>query len=498
MALSTPPHLGVYFSCLLVFMLSTFHPHALICVLPPSFLNMSLCISYAISFLAVIVCIVAYWYSQVYPPCYLVDFCCTEAEGNAVVTLEAFSKFLRTWRSVKESNLLFQERVFLRSGIGEESYAPPRLIAKAEDTNLEDARSETEGLISVAVKRLLQRVGVDAKAIDIVVVNSSLFNPTPSIAAFVVSTLHMRSNVKTFNLAGMGCSAGLVSIGLAKDLLKVHRNSYALVISTENITRNMYFGNSEKSMMVSNGLFRCGCSAILLSSKPSSRGHAKLRLLHCLRTHLGADKKAYDCVHHIEDEEGNPGVSLQFNLVEVAGSALRANILKLARSILPVSEILKVLVSLVKQKVLKMAVKMYEPDFKKAIDHFCIHPGGRAVIDAIGKGLKLSAYDIEPGKMALYRFGNTSSSGIWYALAYCEAKGRLRKGNKIWQIALGSGFKCNSGVWEVLRDIEPSESGRLNPWMSSIHKYPVTKTLEECLAVSSKISSGPATFSKAT
>ncbi|MCO5586084.1 hypothetical protein L7F22_040023 [Adiantum nelumboides] len=495
MALSTP-HLCVCFSCLI--MLFTFHPQAIICFLPPQFIDSSLCISYASLFLAAIICIVVYWYSQVHPPCYLVDFCCTEAEGNAVVTAEAFSKFLRTWKSVKESNLLFQERVFLRSGIGEESYAPPRLIAKAEETNLEDARSETEGLIQAATKRLLQKVGVDARAIDIVVVNSSLFNPTPSLAAYVVSTLGMRSNVKTFNLAGMGCSAGLVAIGLAKDLLKVHRNSYALVVSTENITRNMYFGNSEKSMMVSNGLFRCGCSAILLSSKTTSRGHAKLRLLHCLRTHLGADKKAYDCVHHIEDDEGNPGVSLQFNLVEVAGSALRANIIKLARSILPLSEMLKVLVSLVKQKVLKMAVKMYEPDFKKAIDHFCIHPGGRAVIDAIGKGLKLSAYDIEPGKMALYRFGNTSSSGIWYALAYCEAKGRLKKGNKVWQIALGSGFKCNSGVWEVLRDIDPSECDRFNPWMSSIHRYPVTKTLGECMPVSSNDLSGAATFSKAS
>lgn len=490
----------VYISCLLVLsLISTLLPGVVMCVLPPHLTSMSPLIASLFSFLTIIICIAAYWHSQAYPPCYLVDFCCTEAEGNAVVTAEAFSKFLRTWRSVKENNLLFQERVFLRSGIGEESYAPPKLIAKAEDTNLEDARSETEGLICVAVKRLLQSVGVDAKEIDIVVTNSSLFNPSPSLAAYVVNTLGMRSNVKSFNLAGMGCSAGLVSIGLAKDLLKVHRNSYALVVSTENITRNMYFGNSEKSMMVSNGLFRCGCSAILLSSKPSSRSHAKLRLLHCLRTHLGADQKAYDCVHHIEDDEGHPGVSLQFNLVEVAGSALRANIIKLARFILPVDEMLKVLISLVKQKVLKMSVKIYEPNFKRAIDHFCIHPGGRAVIDAIGKGLKLSAYDVEPGKMALFRFGNTSSSGIWYALAYCEAKGRLKKGDKVWQIALGSGFKCNSGVWEVLRDIKPSECRRTNPWMSCIHRYPVTTTMGECgPALGQAVSDASAIVSKAT
>lgn len=419
------------------------------------------------------------------PPCYLIDFCCTEGEGNTSVSAENFDYFLKTWRSVKESNLLFQFKVFLRSGIGEESYAPPRLIEKVEDVDIEDARAETESLISKAATRLLKKASVDPREVDIVIVNSSLFNPVPSLAAYVVNKLNMRSNVKTFNLAGMGCSAGLVSIDLAKDLLKVHKNSYVLVVSTENITKNMYFGN-DRSMMVSNCLFRCGSAAILLTNKPGGQSRAKMQLLHCLRTNLGADQMAYECVHHKEDEEGKLGVSLQLSLVEVAGKALRANITKLAPLILPLNEMLKVVVNLVKKNAFNMAVKAYEPNFKKAIDHFCIHPGGRAVIDSIGKGLKLSEYDIEPGKMALNRFGNTSSSGIWYALAYCEAKGRLRKGNKVWQIALGSGFKCNSGVWRVMRDIQPWESLGCNPWLSCIHRYPVTSTVEEHHAASIK------------
>eukprot|EP00250_Pteridium_aquilinum_P017179 c23493_g1_i1 orf=406-1839(-) len=475
---STPSPLHIFFSLAFLLIFITSHsPPA-----PISFLIShlhTLCITSVLSL--VFICVASYciYRRLAPPPCYLIDFCCTEGEGNASVTLEAYSKFLRTWKSVKESNLMFQEKILLRSGIGEESYAPPRLIARAEDVSMEDARAETENLVSVAAKRLLQKVGVDAKDIDIVIVNSSLFNPTPSLSAFVVNILKMRSNVRAFNLAGMGCSAGLLSIDLARNLLKVHRNSYALVVSTENITKNMYYGNSDKSMMVSNALFRCGCAAILLSNKPSSRSRAKLQLLHCLRTHLGANQNAFECVRHLEDDEGKPGVSLQLNLVEVAGNTLRANITKLAPSILPLDELLKVLASLVMKKVLKKGVKVYEPNFRKAIDHFCIHPGGKAVIDAIGKGLKLSGYDIEPGKMALNRFGNTSSSGIWYALAYCEAKGRLRKGNKVWQIALGSGFKCNSGVWRVLRDVEPQECMGCNPWMSCIDRYPMASTLKE-------------------
>ena len=59
--------------------------------------------------------------------------------------------------------------------------------------------------------------------VDIVIVNCSLFNPTPSLSAMVVNHFGMRPDVKTYNLSGMGCSAGIISLGLAKELLQVRR-----------------------------------------------------------------------------------------------------------------------------------------------------------------------------------------------------------------------------------------------------------------------------------
>ncbi len=40
-------------------------------------------------------------------------------------------------------------------------------------------------------------------------------------AAMIVNKFKMRSNVVTYNLSGMGCSAGVIAISLARELLQV-------------------------------------------------------------------------------------------------------------------------------------------------------------------------------------------------------------------------------------------------------------------------------------
>ncbi|KIY98654.1 3-ketoacyl-CoA synthase 4 [Monoraphidium neglectum] len=93
------------------------------------------------------------------------------------------------------------------------------------------------------------------------------------------------------------------------------------------------------------------------------------------------------------------------------------------------------------------------PDFKLAFDHVCIHTGGRGVIDEIEKQLALSPAMIEPSRAVLYRYGNISSSSIWYVLSFIESVGGVRKGDRVWQLGFGSGFKCNSAVWRANRRV---------------------------------------------
>jgi 3-oxoacyl-[acyl-carrier-protein] synthase III len=49
-------------------------------------------------------------------------------------------------------------------------------------------------------------------------------------------------------------------------------------------------------------------------------------------------------------------------------------------------------------------------------------------------------------------YGNTSSSSIWYELEYTSEKMGLKSGQRVLQLAFGSGFKCNTGVWLCMRN----------------------------------------------
>ncbi|GJX82932.1 3-ketoacyl-CoA synthase 9-like protein [Tanacetum coccineum] len=402
-------------------------------------------------------------------PIFLVDYSCYRPTDNLKVPYKVFMEHSKLHGAFNESSLEFQRKILERSGLGEETYLPAALHAIPAVPSMTTARQEAEEVMFGSLDNLFKATKINLKDIGILVVNCSLFNPTPSLSSMIVNKYNLRGNIKSFNLSGMGCSAGVIAIDLAKDMLHVHRNTYAVVVGTENITQNWYFGN-KKSMLIPNCLFRVGCAAVLLSNKSTDKKRSKYKLLHVVRTHYGSDDTAFKCVYQEQDEGGNTGVSLSKDLMTVVGGALKSNITTLGPLVLPVSEQLLFFVYLAARKVMNGKIKPYLPDFKMAFDHFCIHAGGRAVIDELEKNLKLSEEHVEPSRMTLHRFGNTSSSSIWYELAYTEAKGRMKKSNRVWQIAFGSGLKCNSAVWEAVRTVEPSVH---NPWGDCINKYPV-------------------------
>ncbi|XP_073007498.1 3-ketoacyl-CoA synthase 10 [Typha latifolia] len=439
-----------------------------------------------LAFFGVLVFTISVYFMSRPRPIYLIDFACYRPSDDLKVSNEELIEQARKSGKFDEDSLAFQSRILKTSGIGDETYVPKTIFSPSNCATMKDGRAETSTAMFAALDELFEKCRIRPKDVGVLVVNCSLFNPTPSLSAMIVNHYKMRGNILSYNLGGMGCSAGIIAIDLARDMLQANPNNYAVVVSTEAVSFTWYTGKN-RSMLIPNCFFRMGCSAVLLSNRRRDFRRAKYRLEHIVRTHKGADDRSFRCVYQEEDEQRIKGLSISRDLMEIGGHALKTNITTLGPLVLPFSEQLLFFAALLYRHLFPSkttptsssssssssaaaATKPYIPDYKLAFEHFCIHAASRGVLDQLQRNLDLTDKHLEASRAVLHRFGNTSSSSIWYELAYLEAKGRVRGGDRVWQLAFGSGFKCNSAVWRAVKRVRRPTR---RPWLDCIDRYPV-------------------------
>jgi 3-ketoacyl-CoA synthase len=416
-----------------------------------------LCFSFALGYFIVFTVLSIVFrllFRKVEQPVYLVDFTTLRVDDGWVDTTGDW--FIKKIRALKgkvfnEESISLMEKVAAKGCISNLTAYPKFILDQKLDevppsyNNIDKAREEAEYVFNYIVGGLLKSTGLKPTDIDILVVNCSVFCPTPSLAAMIIKNFQMREDVLAYNLGGMGCSAGMIAIDLAKDILKVHQNKRALVVSTENLTQCWYLGN-EKSFLLQNTLFRLGGAAILLSNIANDKYRSKYEFVDCVRIHRGRDDLSYNSIVLSMDKENIQGVKLTRDVISCATKAVTKNLTSLLLrnlSLIPIAELVKSVLSRMLSK------KSYIPNFPNIFDHFCIHAGGRRVLDDMGETLRLGDKLI-PSRAALFRFGNTSSASPWYELEYIENTRSIKSGHTVLQLAFGSGFKCNSVVWRRL------------------------------------------------
>ncbi|KAG6436186.1 hypothetical protein SASPL_101071 [Salvia splendens] len=404
--------------------------------------------------------------------CYILDYECYKPGDERKLSTKFSGEVIHRNKQLGLYEYKFLLKTIVSSGIGEETYAPQMVFDGREaSATLDDGLFEMDEFFLDSIAALLKRTAIPASDIDLLVVNISMLSTAPSLSARIINLYKMRDDVKVYNLTGMGCSASVVAINVVENVFKTRKNSVAMVVTSESLSPNWYMGK-DRSKMLANCLFRTGGCALILTNKPSLKVKAMFKLKTLVRTHHGANDEAYGCCEQKEDDLGFVGVHLGKNLPKAATRAFIDNLKEIAPKILPMRELIRFLTAKnlrkLRQRWNKAAAgKAATINFKSGVDHFCLHTGGKAVIDAIGQNLGLSEYDVEPARMTLHRFGNTSASSLWYVLAYMEAKKRLKKGDRVFMISFGAGFKCNSCVWEVVRDLNGD-----NVWKSFIDCYP--------------------------
>ncbi|XP_044961779.1 3-ketoacyl-CoA synthase 5-like [Hordeum vulgare subsp. vulgare] len=397
---------------------------------------------------------------------YLVDYACFRPNSNLRITKATFLEHAHLSCLLDDSTVNFIATVVGRSGMSDETCVPPVHHYIKPCCVLDEARTEAELVVFSVIDDLLAKTCIKHDAIDGLITNCSAFCPIPSIADMIVNKYKLRGDIRVMNLSGMACSASMIAVGLASNMLQVMaQGSHVLVVSTETIGPSYYSGN-KPSMQLSNILLRVGGVAKLLST---SRSKARFRLVHFTRTITAANNSAYQCVYQEEDEKGNLGIALSKDLTVVAGDALKANIMATGPYVLPMSELLMFSLFNMARKVPRWRkIRPYIPNFCVVFEHFCIHAGGPAVVSSVQHGLNLSDQYVEPSWMTLHRFGNQLSASVWYELAYIDAKGQMKKYDRVWMIGFGAGYECNTTSWVC---IQPSSRAD-GPWSNCINHYP--------------------------
>ncbi|KVI12416.1 3-Oxoacyl-[acyl-carrier-protein (ACP)] synthase III C-terminal [Cynara cardunculus var. scolymus] len=396
---------------------------------------------------------------------YMIDFACYKPPVSQQFSKGFLLKQAKTNGCFSEETLDFVEKTMEKSCLGDSTYLAEVFLGKTYNPSIRDSRREVEMAVFGSIDMVLAKTCIRSQDIGIVITNCCIYNTVPSLSTIIVNRYKLPESVISYNLTGMGCSAGLLAIGLAKQLLQVHRNSYALIVSTESVTENSYTGK-DRSKSITNCLFRVGGAAILLSNRPSDRRIAKYRLLHVVNTNTASSDRSYNCIVREEDKEGIVGITINKDLLFAAITTVKPNITTLGRLILPMTEKLHYLINSIGRKHFPtLKIQPFVPNYTKGVDHFLPHVGGKQVLEELQKTLGFSGTVMEASRMTLHRYGNTSSSSIWYELAYVEAKGRVKKGDRVWQIAFGSGFKCCSVIWSALKTVDHDDK---NPWMDEI------------------------------
>ena len=128
----------------------------------------------------------------------------------------------------------FMRKLIDKSGLGDSTYVVEVFLKKEVDQCMKEAKREMEMFVFGSIDMLLAKTGVRCEDIGILIVNCSIYNTMPSLSSMIVNKYKLRESIRSYNVVGMGCSAGLRVIGLAQKLLQVIIKQHNLYSSMPN------------------------------------------------------------------------------------------------------------------------------------------------------------------------------------------------------------------------------------------------------------------------
>jgi alkylresorcinol/alkylpyrone synthase len=269
-------------------------------------------------------------------------------------------------------------------------------------------------LAADAGRRALTLAGVSAGDIGAVVVSTCTGYLCPGLSGYVVERLGLRADVQAYDLVGQGCAAALPNMRLGYALLAANTCDNVLSICVEVSSAAMYLDN-DPGVLISACLFGDGAGAAVLSR------------------HLPKGSRRIEWIDSTSQTVPAHRAALMF---EQRNGMLR-NIL---------SREVPALAAQYAQQVLKTVLEragLHQAD----VSAWIMHAGGRDVLLALERRLKLDASALGYSAAMLREYGNLSSAFVYFVLEAALADNA--PGGWWWLSSFGAGFSCHGALLKV-------------------------------------------------
>jgi alkylresorcinol/alkylpyrone synthase len=267
---------------------------------------------------------------------------------------------------------------------------------------------------AAAVTQALERAGLRAEDVDVVMSVTVTGVAAPSLDARLVPVLGLRPDVRRIPVFGLGCVAGAAGIARLHDYLVGHPDDVAVLLSVELCSLTVQKDDASTPNLVASGLFGDGAAAVVLVGE---RRAADMGLVG--PTVLATRSRFYP------DTERVMGW-------DIGGSGFR---IVLAASVADVVE-----ANLGQDVKEFLATAPGGPLDLADVRHWVAHPGGPKVLEAMQRALALPDGALDVTWRSLATLGNLSSGSVLHVLRDTLASWPPGTGEPAMLLAMGPGF----------------------------------------------------------
>ena len=283
-------------------------------------------------------------------------------------------------------------------------------------TRMDEYERWTKTLAMEAVERILHETGSRPDEIERLITISCTGFFAPGLDHSLIERFHFPARVKRTNIGFMGCAASL--IGFTSVLESFSSASQAagkvLLVSVELCSLHLQTEPTRDNILA-NMIFADGCAAAVFEKNRTENG---LKLLATSSYHFSNSSE------YMGWKIGSYGFEM------LLSSDLPKIIL--AEAVPTLHETL--------------AGFQVQPE---SIVHWALHPGGRAILDAMQKGMRLTDEQMAPSRTVLRNYGNISSASILFVLKEILQNSVLKKGDLVCAVAFGPGLTMETALLKV-------------------------------------------------